>query len=78
MCQTKYIIDEAMGGSIMTKIYEEAYELKEKLAFNHYLMTYDRTIRKPTTKVLQIDAFNAISPQIAPFSKQKQSLGVHP
>ena len=37
--QTKSIVDAA--GSLMTKTYEEAYELMEKLASNHYQMDND-------------------------------------
>lgn len=34
MNQTKLIVDAATGGSIMTNIYDEAYELMEKLTSN--------------------------------------------
>ena len=36
MSQTKSIVDVVAGGSIMTKTYDEAYELMEKLASNHH------------------------------------------
>ena len=35
MSQTKSIVDAAAAGSIMTKTYEEAYELIEKWSVNH-------------------------------------------
>lgn len=34
MCQAKSIVEVAVGGSIMAKTCEEAYELMEKLASN--------------------------------------------
>lgn len=43
MSQTNSIVDAAVGESIMTKTYEEAYDLMEKLAFNHLQMVYERT-----------------------------------
>ena len=61
MSQTKSIVDAAAGGSIMTKTYDEAYELMEKLASNHHQMMYDRAARKNTPGVLQMDAYNALS-----------------
>ena len=43
--QTKSIVDAAASGSLMTKTYEEAHDLMEKLASNHYQMDNDRTSR---------------------------------
>lgn len=60
----------------MTKTYEETYELMQQLASNHHQMVYDRTVRKSTFGVLQMDAFNAISTQIVALSKQMRSLEV--
>ena len=69
MSQTKSIVDAAAGGSIMTKTYDEAYELMEKLASNHHQMMYDRAIRKNTHGVLQMDAYNALSAQLTAINK---------
>lgn len=74
MSQTKSIIDAATTKSMMTKTYEEEYELMEKLASNHHQMVFERTIRKPTFEVLQMDAFTTISEQIVVLAKQVQSL----
>lgn len=66
MSQTKSVFD----GSIMTKTYDEAYKLIEKLASNHHQMIYDKTSRKNTLGLIQIDAFNALSSQMATLSMQ--------
>lgn len=52
MSQTKPILNAATRGSIMTKTYEGAYELMEKLASNHHQIVYERTARKPTPEIL--------------------------
>lgn len=65
----KSIVNATSQGSIITKTYEEAYDLLEKLASNHHQMAYDRTVRKPMARILQIDAFNALSTQIVVLSK---------
>ena len=44
----------------MTKTYDEAYELIEKLASNHHQMMYDITARKNTPGVLQMDAYHML------------------
>lgn len=48
MSQTKSIIDVAAGGFVMTKTYEKAYKLMEKLAFDYHQMVYKRIARNPT------------------------------
>lgn len=45
----------------MTKTYEEAYELIEKLASNHRQMVYDRTVSKSAPRVLQMDVLSTLS-----------------
>lgn len=60
----------------MTKTYEGTYELMEKLAFNHHYIFYDKTTRKPTLDILQMDVINVISDQLAAVSKKIQSLEV--
>ena len=72
--QTKSIVDAAAAGSIMTKTYEEAYELMEKLASNHHQKVYDKTARKPTPEVLQMDVFTTLSAQLSALTKQMQIL----
>ena len=74
MSQTKSIVDAAAAGSIMTKTYEETYELMEKLASNHHQNVYDRTARKPTHEVLQMDVFTTLSAQLSALTKQMQTL----
>lgn len=74
MSQTKSIVDVATTKSMMTKTYEEEYELMEKLASNHHQMVFERTIRKPMSEVLQMDAFTTIFEQIVVLAKQVQSL----
>lgn len=60
----KSIIYAAARRSIMTKIYEEAGELIEKLASNHHQMVYDKIVRKLTPKILRKDAFTTLSTQL--------------
>lgn len=60
----------------MTKTYDQAYELMEKLPSNHHQIAYKRTGRKPTLEIFQMDAFNFISAQLPALSKQVQSLEV--
>lgn len=65
MSETKLIVDVAGGGSIITKTYEEAYELMKKLASNHHQMVYDKMVRKSTTGILQMEALNTLSIQVS-------------
>lgn len=67
---------EAASGSIMTKTYERAYELMEKLASSYQQMVYDRNARRRMLEVLRMDAFNALSTQLIILSKKIQSLEV--
>lgn len=67
------IVDAGAGGSIMIKKNEEAYELIEKLASNLHQMAYERIARKPMPEVLQMDAFTALSTQLAALSRKMQS-----
>lgn len=61
----------------MIKTYKEEYELMKKLASNHHQMVYERTLRKSTLRILQVNTLNAISAQISVLSKKMQSLEVH-
>ena len=72
--QTKSIVDAAASGSLMTKTYEEAHELMEKLASNHYQMDNDRISRRQGG-VLELDALTALSAQVATLTKQVQIYG---
>lgn len=74
MSQTKFIVDGAVEGSIMTKAYDEAYELMEKLAFNYHQMMYVMTRRKNVIGDIQIDALNTLSAQVVALSKQTHNL----
>lgn len=58
----------------MTYTYDKPYELMEKLASNLHQMMYDRITRSNVPEVIQIDAFNPLSAQIAALSKQMQNL----
>lgn len=60
----KSIIDTAARRFIITKIYEEAYELMEKLPSNHHQMVYDKIVRNLTPETLQKDAFTILSAQL--------------
>lgn len=59
MSQTMSIVDISASGSIMTKTYDEAYELMEKLALNHHQMMYDKTMRKVVLGIIQMDVYYA-------------------
>lgn len=74
MSQTKSIVYAATRSFIMTKTYNKAYELTEKLASSHYQIIYDRTIRKNVLRVIQMNALNALSVQIVALSKLMQNL----
>ena len=73
--QTKSIVDAAASESLMTKTYEEAYELMEKLSSNHYQMDNDRTSRRQGG-VLELDALTTLSTQVATLTKQVQNMGM--
>lgn len=51
-------------------------ELVEKLASNHHQMAYDKTVRKSTPGVLQMDALSTLSTQISTMNKKIQMLDV--
>lgn len=51
MSEAKSMVDAVVGGSIMTKIYNEIYEIMKKLVSNHYQMMYDKTTRKNVSGV---------------------------
>lgn len=60
----------------MTKTYEQAYELVQKLDSYHHQMVYEKTARKPTLDILQKVAINVTFAQIAILSKRMQSLEI--
>lgn len=68
--QTKSIVDVTLGRSIMTKAYEEVYELMEKLASNYHQMVYDRAVRKFTQVVLPMDALNTLFALVSTLNKK--------
>lgn len=76
MNQTKSIVDVAARGSTMTKTYDEDYELMKKLFSNYHQMIYDRIVRKPTPRLVQIDAFDTIYTQILALSQKVQILKI--
>ena len=69
MSQTKSIVDVAAEGFTMTKTYDEAYELMEKLASNHHQMMYDRAAKKNAPGMLKMDAYKALSTQLTALTK---------
>lgn len=74
MRQTKLIVDAAVRGPIMTKTYDEAYELMKKFCSQPSVNDVYRTLRKAMLGVIQMDAFNALLEQLSALSKQMQHL----
>ena len=59
----------------MTKTYEEAYEMMEKLTSNHYQMDNNRTSRRQGG-LIELDALTTLSAQLASLTKQVQNIGM--
>lgn len=76
MSQTKSIIDIAAGGFVMTKTYEKAYKLMEKLAFDYHQMVYKRIARNPTFEIIQIDVVTTHFAKLTLISKKVRSMEV--
>ena len=53
-------MDAATGGSVMNKTAEEACDLYEEMASNHYQAPSDRNMGRRVAGVLQVDQLFAI------------------
>ena len=57
---TKTLVDVAVGGSLMRKNIEDAYQLIEKIVANAYQWPSKITTLKKTLGVRELDAHNSI------------------
>ena len=59
------IIDAAVGGALMGKERDEAYELLEEMASNSYQWQSDRAMSRKASGVHEIDTISTIHAQLA-------------
>ncbi|XP_062094143.1 uncharacterized protein LOC133800207 [Humulus lupulus] len=68
---TRTIIDAVVGGALMSKISNEAYEILEEMAMNNYNWPAEQENNK-VAGVLEVDPIAMLTTQIASLTKQMQ------
>ena len=58
-------IDASMGGALMKKTINEAYELLEDMATNSYQWPKERLASKKVARVVDIDLFSNLETQVS-------------
>ncbi|XP_075640377.1 uncharacterized protein LOC142612142 [Castanea sativa] len=64
------MVDATVGGALMSKTHEAAYELLEELASNNYQWPTERAMPRKTTGVLELDSITSLVAQMATLSQQ--------
>ena len=58
---TRISLDAAAGGALMNKSIDEAYDLFEDMAFNHYQWSNERCTQKKIPRKYDVDALDLIA-----------------
>ncbi|XP_063946016.1 uncharacterized protein LOC135151483 [Daucus carota subsp. sativus] len=72
--QSRPMLDAASGGALLTKSYEEAYELIEMMAANEYQNPTQRLHQGKAAGILDVDATTALTAQIKALTMKMDSL----
>ena len=62
---TRVMVDAAANGALLAKSYNEANEILERMATNHYQWPTERLPTRKTPGVLEVDAIIALSAQVS-------------
>ncbi|XP_057803366.1 uncharacterized protein LOC131018669 [Salvia miltiorrhiza] len=74
---TRMVLDASANGAILSKSYDEAYEILERIATNNYQWSNSRApMGKKIAGVLEVDALTALSAQVASMSNMLKILSV--
>ncbi|KAJ4705078.1 DNA-directed DNA polymerase [Melia azedarach] len=68
--QTRIIVDTVAGGTLLSKMAEEAHASLEEMACNNYQWPSERSIAKRVVGVHEVDQMEALSAQVATLSNQ--------
>ena len=67
--QTRTIVDAFANGAILSKSYNEAYEILERMANNNYQWPAERTnAARRVAGVHEVDAITVLSAQVSSFN----------
>ena len=73
--QTRTIVDASANGAILTKSYNEAYEILERMAQNNYQWPTDRTnAARRGGSVYEVDSITALSAQLSTLTNMVKSM----
>ena len=64
------MVDAAAEGSVMNEMVEEACDLYEEMASNHYQAPSDRNMGRRVAGVLEVDQLSAIQAQLASLTNK--------
>ncbi|XP_060178205.1 uncharacterized protein LOC132608142 [Lycium barbarum] len=70
---SRNVIHAAAGGSIMGKTIEEAFQMMNEISENAIQWSSDRAINKKVATVIQADALNTLTQQIASLAQKFES-----
>ena len=75
---TRTLVDAAVGGALMAKSYNEAYELLKRMANNNYQWLTERaTATRRVVRAYKLDAISTLSVQVATLSKKLDSVNLN-
>ena len=72
--ETRTLVDATIGGSLMRKNIEAAYELLEEMMLNAYQWPFEHNAFRKALGVHELDVLITLSSQITSLSKQLSSL----
>ncbi|KAL3834043.1 hypothetical protein ACJIZ3_008779 [Penstemon smallii] len=76
---TRALVDATAGGTMLSKSYDESWEILDTMAYNNHSWTSERaTSAKSTPERLELDAITALSAQMAILSNKVDKLGQKP
>ena len=70
---TRTLLDTSIGGALMSKSTNEAYQLLENMAFNNCQWPSERVTPKKPDGVHKLDVFNNLTVQVSLLTKKLQS-----
>ena len=71
---TRTLLDALVGGALMRKSANEAYQLLEDMALNNFQWPNERETAKKLSGVHELDVFNNLAVQVSLLTKQLQSI----
>ena len=71
------MVDAVVGGALMSKTHEAAYELLEELVSNNYQWPIEKAMLRKTVGVLELDSITSLAAQMATLSQQLGKMNVN-